>query len=405
MKFTKFPILLLFVANSLSSFSQETAPAVEKKPEEKKKAWYEQMSIRGYAQIRYNRLLETNDDLKCDQCDKSWGDNNSLFIRRGRLVLFGDVHPYLGVYIQLDYATQPSSSTPLHFVQVRDAYFDLNFDKEKVYRVRIGQSKVPYGFENLQSSQNRLPLDRGDALNSALPNERDLGAFFYWTPKNVQATMKDLNDKSLKHSGNYGMFAFGFYNGQTANQPEKNDQLHLVSRISYPINIGSQTIEPHIEAYAGRFVLLSTTEGVGVTSDKEYDDQRAAGGFVLYPKPIGIQAEYNIGTSPGYDADRDSIRQRDLKGGQITLCYRQEIGKHLLIPFIRAQHYRGAKKAEVDARFHEVDEYEFGVEWLPFKNFELVAMYTLSHRKTSDFAKEYGDEEGSLIRLQLQFNY
>jgi hypothetical protein len=144
---------------------------------------------------------------------------------------------------------------------------------------------------------------------------------------------------------------------------------------------------------------------VATTTDKEYDDQRAAAGVVLYPKPFGIQAEYNIGTSPGYDANTDSIRQRDLKGGQVTLCYRHEFGKHVVIPFVRAQHFRGAKKAELDARYHEVDEYEFGVEWLPFKNFELVAMYTISHRKTSDFAKENVDEEGSLVRLQLQFNY
>jgi hypothetical protein len=50
----------------------------------------------------------------------------------------------------------------------------LSFDAKKEYRVRIGQSKVPYGFENLQSSQNRLTLDRNDALNSAVVNERDL---------------------------------------------------------------------------------------------------------------------------------------------------------------------------------------------------------------------------------------
>jgi hypothetical protein len=55
----------------------------------------------------------------------------------------------------------------------------LSFDAKKEFRVRVGQSKVPYGFENL-SSQNRLTLDRNDALNSAVANERDLGAFFYW---------------------------------------------------------------------------------------------------------------------------------------------------------------------------------------------------------------------------------
>jgi phosphate-selective porin len=50
---------------------------------------------------------------------------------------------------------------------------------QKKISLRVGQSKVPFGFENLQSSQNRLTLDRNDALNSAVANERDLGAFFY----------------------------------------------------------------------------------------------------------------------------------------------------------------------------------------------------------------------------------
>jgi hypothetical protein len=44
----------------------------------------------------------------------------------------------------------------------------------KEFRVRVGQSKVLFGFENMQSSQNRLTLDRNDALNSAVANERDL---------------------------------------------------------------------------------------------------------------------------------------------------------------------------------------------------------------------------------------
>ncbi|WP_395055838.1 hypothetical protein [Flavobacterium sp.] len=34
----------------------------------------------------------------------------------------------------------------------------------------MGQSKIPYGFENLQSTQNRLVFDRNDVLNSAVGN-------------------------------------------------------------------------------------------------------------------------------------------------------------------------------------------------------------------------------------------
>ncbi len=61
-----------------------------------------------------------------------------------------------------------ASGTSLNYAQLRDAYFDLSIDKEKQNRFRVGQSKIPYGFEELQSSQNRLDFDRTDALNSLL---------------------------------------------------------------------------------------------------------------------------------------------------------------------------------------------------------------------------------------------
>jgi hypothetical protein len=44
----------------------------------------------------------------------------------------------------------------------------LSFDAKKRISVRVGYSKVLFGFENMQSSQNRLTLDRNDALNSAV---------------------------------------------------------------------------------------------------------------------------------------------------------------------------------------------------------------------------------------------
>jgi hypothetical protein len=35
--------------------------------------WYDKIQLRGYAQVRYNGLLQTNEYLECEQCDKSWG--------------------------------------------------------------------------------------------------------------------------------------------------------------------------------------------------------------------------------------------------------------------------------------------------------------------------------------------
>lgn len=65
----------------------------------------------------------------------------------------------------------------------------------------------------------------------------------------------------------------------------------------------------------------------------------------------------------------------------------------------------GAKKHETDARSYKLNEYEFGIEWQPGKNFELVAMYTISGRKYEDFIKQDNFQEGQLLRLQAQVNF
>lgn len=368
-----------------------------------KSNWYDNFQIRGYLQVRYNRLLETNPDLKCEQCDKSIGEDGGLFIRRARIIFSGQISKRVYFYIQPDFAS--SAGTTGNIAQLRDAYFDLGLDKNNEFRIRLGQSKVPYGFENMQSSQNRLPLDRNDALNSALSNERDLGAFFYWAPKAKRELFNSLVKDGLKGSGDYGAFAFGVYNGQTANQTERNDNLHVVSRFSYPIKIKNQIIEPGIQAYTGKFTLLSSSVGVKKSDNSEYLDQRAAASFILYPKPFGIQAEYNIGKGPEYNKFTDSIEVQDLKGGYITLSYMLKFGKQTLIPFVRGTYYEGGKKHELDARSYKVNEYEIGLEWQPHKTFELVAMYTISNRRFEDHAKQDNFQQGNLLRLQAQINF
>ena len=401
--YKSYKILVLFIllTPSIDVFSQlipskgdSVAPS---------KPWYENFQIRGYLQVRYNRLLETNPDLECEQCDKSWGDDGAFFIRRARIIFSGQISKRVYFYIQPDFAS--SAGTTGNIAQFRDAYFDLGLDKENQFRIRLGQSKVPYGFENMQSSQNRLPLDRNDALNSALTNERDIGAFFYWAPKKTRTLFTSLVKDGLKGSGDYGVFAFGAYNGQTANQTEKNDNLHVVTRLSYPFQIGNQIIEPGIQAYTGKFVLLSTSSGVKKAENSEYLDQRAAASFILYPKPFGIQAEYNIGRGPEFNKFSDSIELQGLKGGYITLSYMLKVKNQTLIPFVRGQYYEGGKKHELDARSYKVNEYEIGIEWQPHKTFELVAMYTFSNRRFEDFVKQDNFQQGRLLRLQAQINF
>jgi len=370
------------------------------------KKWFENINLRGYAQFRYNRLLETNDSLGCEQCDRSWGGDGGFFIRRMRLIFFGQINPRVYFYVQPDFASSPSSDK-LHFAQIRDAYLDIGIDSKSTFRFRIGQSKVPFGFENMQSSQNRLPLDRADALNSAVANERDLGVFFYWAPQKKRELLSNLVKSGLKGSGDYGIIAIGAYNGQTANNPELNDEPHVVGRISYPIEIGQQVIEIGIQGYKGQFVLAKSnvSSGVKTKENMSYLDTRLAGSFTLYPKPFGILAEYNIGKGPEYMADTDSIAEQKLSGGYITMTYASTLGNHKLFPFVRYQVYDGGKKHEKDARSYILNEWELGVEWSPLSQFELTAMYTLSDRNYIDGSLPFNHQKGQLLRIQAQLNF
>jgi hypothetical protein len=400
----KYVFTALLCLLAFQSFGQQRDSVITQTAEKKPEKWYDKLSIRGYAQLRYNRLFETNRDLQCEQCDRSWGGEGGFFFRRIRLIFYGQVHDRVYVYIQPDFASSPASGV-LQFAQIRDAYFDVGLDNKNEFRLRFGQSKVPYGFENLQSSQNRLPLDRNDGLNSAVSNERDIGVFFYWSPKKIRDRFSYLVRSGLKGSGDYGVFGLGIHNGQTANRNDANRQPHVVSRITYPFKLGKQFIEPGIQAYTGNVVVASVTPGVIGHEQFEYVDQRAAASLVLYAQPFGLGAEYNVGTGPEYNKNTNSIEQQDLQGGYVMASYMINLKDQFIIPFARYHYYDGGKKHERDSRSYRVKEMELGVEWQPITNFEFVAMYTISKRRFEDGQLPDNFQEGSLLRLQVQANF
>ncbi len=402
--------------------SQDTLVAIPTPKEEVKKKWYETLSLRGYSQIRYNRLLETNEKLKCDQCDKSIGDKGGIFFRRARLTFSGNIHERLFIYIQTDLATNAaisSTNSGLNFLQLRDLYGDIYLDNKKTFKLRLGLSKVPFGFDVLQSSQNRVAFDRSDAINSAAYNERDMGAFLYFTPKKIQERFKKLQNSKLKGTGDYGVFGIGMYDGQTASRLETNNDLHSVVRVTYPFELKSQIVEISAQAYSGYYNVLEMTDSSKVKTDKKNGDvldQRVAASFIIYPKPIGLQAEYNWGEGPRFTEAMPgvyTIKKRHLEGGYVQLSGAFNIRKTFCMPYARYQYYKGGKKNETDARFHIVKETEFGIEWQPIPFLEITASYMVSDRvfedskvkksKPTNFISNH--QVGNLLRLQVQFNY
>lgn len=364
------------------------------------------IAISGYAQIRYDNLFSTNPDLNCAQCDQAWGGDTKFSFRRLRPTFYGNLTNNIYYNIQPDFATSVVDGK-LHSMELKNAYFDIGFDDEKVFRVRLGQSKIPYGMEIMQSSANRIALDRSDGINSAFKNERDLGAFFYWTPKHIQKIFKRIKDDRLSGYGNYGIFGFGVFNGQTANKPEINSNKHIVTRVSYPFEIKDQILEVSLQAYTGKYTLPAKdiSAGVIVSNNGEYLDQRAAVSVILYPQPFGIFAEYNIGKGPEFNKSVNSITLQNLNGGFILFNYKFDIAKTILLPYMRFQYYDGGKKHELDARSYTVKELDLGIEWQASDVFELTAEYNISNRRYEDYINRNNHQIGNLLRLQAQINY
>ncbi|WP_457796199.1 porin [Methylocystis sp. S23] len=448
------------------------------------KHWYEKISLRGYTQMRYNDIINGNmwNDVYSPH-DRSVGARRNFLLRRTRLIFSGDVSSHLYLYVQMDLASAPSGTfspsytagtnptfafynpqigiygnSAGYFAQMRDAYADISIDDKKEFRFRVGQSKIPYGFENMQSSQNRLALDRADAINSCCKDERDLGIFFYYTPEHVRHLLRDLVRNNLKGTGDYGMFALGIYNGQGANRIELNNGVHIVSRFTYPyVFENGQIVEASIQGYTGRYVptTSSITPSLGMATGwagfrpvgypgagvpfinapgyfdivrnltlgtypalnaysyscangcQGVKDDRVAITGVIYPQPFGLKAEWNWGRGPALDPTQTYIRSAGLNGGYVEATYKYDdtlYGLGTFFPFVKWQYFNGGWKVETNAPYARVHELDVGVEWQPLPEVEVTAVYTKMNR-TNTGAAPYRQFSADLLRMQLQWNY
>jgi len=401
--------------------------------------WYERISIRGYTQFRYNYSVN-NDNLISQQGDRSIGKYNEFFLRRGRVILSGQPHDRVFVYIQPDFASSADGSN--NVAQIRDWYADLFLSENKEWRLRAGQSKVPFGFENMQSSQNRLALDRNDAINSAAYNERDLGLFMYYAPTSVRERFRRLVESGLKGSGDYGMLGLGVYNGQTANQRDHNKNKHVIFHSMYPMEFpNGQIFQVGLDAYTGQFNVATTpvvplnpspaSAGAPLApvlrNGGNYVDERVAAHFVLYPQPFGLQGEYTFGRGPELNQARTEVTTGSLRGGYLQMFYNYRCDSlcESIMPFVRFQEYYGGKKHEDNSPRNTVRETELGLEYRFNQALELTVMYTWTQRTSADSTTSpascadtsfgssrppcavtpYQLQTGNLLRFQLQWSF
>ena len=388
-------------AIKLSTQKIKETTAKEATPNAEEKKWYDRIKIGGYTQFRQGAGLSGDFANLSSPGDKAIEKDTNFFIRRARLVFQGEISDHLKLYMQTEFAGGT--------VGVRDMYGDIYFDKKKEFRVRPGLSKIPNSFELLQSSRNRLALERADALSSGVRNERDTGIFFYWTPKHIQERFSFLS-KGLKGSGDYGVIGFGAYTGQGINQRDKNDNVHIAARVTYPFQFSNgQIFETGVYGYTGKFVpTVGANADAGILTNptfnkKGYRDERIGIHAILYPQPFGLQSEWNWGQSPQLSADMTQIESGNINGGYVQAMYKIDNRWGTWIPYVKWQKYNGAEKDTTNTPFSRVRETEVGIEWQVNDQIELVAAYANMERtnvKTLHHVKN-----ANIMRFQLQWKY
>ena len=385
--------------------------------------WYEKMKIDGYTQLRHTEQLNGAAYLTGGlPADRSVDPNNSFVVRRARFKFQGDFgRVYL--YYQTDAAASVDSGSKGNFgLQTRDIYADIALDEDKEHRIRAGVSKVPFGWVNMQSSQNRLAIERPEALNSAVEGERDQGVYYMYASKEDRALLKKLVKEGYKGSGDYGIFTAGFYSGAGLNRADNNGEVHSIIRYTKPwVAASGQMYEAGLVAYAGRFKVstatTSTTSQATLVANINandlrdlsdgFVDRRAAATFIMYPQPWGIEAEWNVGQSPTLNDARDNITNGQVEGGYILVNYQHKYGEQSVFqPFVRWSYNDGARKFATNAPKQNVNEIDVGFEWKWRKEVELVLSYTFSKERTNtSTTNPLIIADSQRATLQLQFEY
>ncbi|WP_395733917.1 porin [Prosthecobacter sp.] len=371
--------------------------------------WYERLKMKGYLQVRADSVMHEDGGQLHVQNDSFANDQSSIGIRRGRLAFSGDLTNHVYLYFQADLFGGVNGNGGM---QARDYYADVSLDPAREHRVRMGLSKVPYGHAILQSSQNRLALERPEAISTAVEGERDFGVYYMYAPYEIRERFKNLVKMGLRGSGDYGMIAFGAFSGQGINKPDTNGQPHWAARATYPFEFDNgQFLELGIQGYAGKFnTTTAAIPGVGTPANgnggnRGFTDARVGISAILYPQPFGIETEWNWGKGPQLSSDMRTITSSSLSGGYVQANYRHVFANQKeLIPFARWQTYNGGRKFATNAPKDKVNEVGFGVRFIPYPELELTAMFMHGMRTNTNVAP-YSSVNYDYLGLQAQVNF
>ena len=213
-----------------------------------------QHKLDGYFQIRYQ--------------DDEGTDKNDFLVRRARLNVRGPLSDRTAYRIEFQMDAKEAGMGPCSKTQLRTLYLDYKLNRGLL---RIGQAKVPWGYELLESVPDLWTAERALFMDRLFPNQRDIGV--QW---------------SYRKSPSAPQFDVGIFNGTGINASDNNDRKNLMARVDFPLPSGT--------------VALSTYRGSNGTGTAATRQDRDGVSARLKWAETEFLSEYVQGRDRGYDA-------------------------------------------------------------------------------------------------------
>ncbi len=185
--------------------------------------------VYGYVQLRFDH-------------DEATKGRTEFLLRRARVNFKGPVADRTSyrIELQLD-AREEKSVVPDAArgskVQVRSVYVDR---KLGTGRLRIGQAKIPFGYEVPESVPDLWAGERSAVMDALIPDQRDIG---------VQYRVSDRSERVI--------LDLGVFNGTGINRVDDNDSKDIAGRLEYDFGPASAAVS----YYGGTEGPTATSKG------------------------------------------------------------------------------------------------------------------------------------------------
>ncbi len=263
------------------------------------------LSIGGYLQSQYEEHAESEDQLSQS------GETLNLdrfVLRRARLRMAAD-YDYAGAYLELNGSTSGGNlAVDVHRAEARLRYQPEGEDRA-LAQATLGLTKIPFGYELVQSSSQRLFMERALVIRSLFPGTTDLGLVLGGSYKWFNLSLAVMNGEPR---GGAVKFA-----GRDPNQAK--DLL---------IRVGADT------AQLGSDAPFSVSGNVSVLTGKGFSPGQPATKARIEWTDVnedGVIQGFEQTPIPGRAATRSQNFNRWAVGADLQLAYRTSLGATRLL--------------------------------------------------------------------------